>query len=127
MTVFQRYLILQAPGWVLAAIILAALHLWASLPLWIAVGLFAFYAGKDFVLYPFLRRAYESDTRTGAEQLIGATGTATEDLAPEGYIRVRGELWRATLARGSPPVHRGARVRVQSAVGLTLVVTRDDS
>lgn len=127
MTVFQRYLLIQIPGWVLVAIILAGLYLWAGLPLWVALGLYAIYVGKDFVLYPFLRRAYETDAKTGAEQLIGATCTATEDINPEGYVRIRGELWRAEGMPGAPPIPEGSRVRVQSARGMILIVTPEDS
>ena len=125
MTVFQRYLLIQIPGWILAVIILSALHRWMNLPVWVAVGLFAVYVGKDFVLYPFLRRAYEPGGKTILEQLVGEAGVATQQLDPDGYVRVRGELWHAEAAPGMQPVPQGSRIRVESARGMTLIVTPD--
>ena len=125
MTVFKRYLLIQIPGWVLAVITLSGLHLWAGLPERVAVGLFAAYVVKDFVLYPFLRRAYETGAKTGVEQLTGETGMATQLLDPEGYVRVRGELWHAETVPGAQPIPEGSRVKVQSARGMTLIVTTD--
>ncbi len=125
MNVLRRYLLFQTPGWVLAAAIAFALERWAGLDWRIALGLWLAYFVKDFILYPFLRRAYETGASGGAAALIGESGTATEDLTPRGYIRIRGELWRAELAAGSPPVRAGMRVTVRSAHGLTLTVTSD--
>jgi membrane protein implicated in regulation of membrane protease activity len=99
-----------------------ALERWAGLDWRIALGLWLAYFAKDFILFPFLRRAHETDSTTGAAALIGESGTATEDLRPRGYIRIHGELWRAELAPGSPAVAAGTRVRVRAARGLTLTV-----
>lgn len=123
MNVFRRYILFQAPSWLLAALAAGALERWAGLNWRIALGLWLAYVAKDFILYPFLRRAYEPHTPAGAAALIGQTGTAVEELRPGGYIRIRGELWRAELAAGTTSVPSGARVRVLSAHGLTLTVT----
>lgn len=124
MSVLARYVLYQVPGWALSVIVLAVLRRWLGLPLWAVFVLLAAYVAKDLVLYPFLRRAYESGP-TGAAQLIGEVGTATEALHPTGYIRVRGELWRAKLAPGADAVPAGGRVRVQSVRGMTLTVASD--
>lgn len=125
MRVFQRYIVLQVPGWLLAAVVVYALERWAGLDRRIALALWLAYLAKDFILFPFLRRAYETDSTTGAASLVGESGTATEDLAPEGYIRIRGELWHAQLVPGASGVPAGTRVRVRAARGLTLTVTPD--
>ena len=57
---------------------------------------------------------------TGRESLIGAIGTTRQELAPEGLIFVRGELWRARSRSGTIPA--GEPVRIVAAEGLTLVV-----
>ena len=54
---------------------------------------------KDAALYPWLRTAYETDSRRVIERLIGLAGVAVEPLAPRGYVRVRGELWQAEPAK----------------------------
>ncbi len=106
------------------ALILAGLCRWADLPLWAAFGAYAVYVGKDFVLYPFLRRAYEPDSRTGVELLAGERGVAETELDPEGFVRIRGELWRAQLEPGSAAVHSGEPVVVVAGRGMTLVVRK---
>ena len=122
MTVLQRYLLIQIPGWVLTATVIYALHVWLNLPAWAVIGLLAAVVVKDFALYPFLRRAYETTEATGAGRLIGETGTVRQPVDPQGYIEVRGELWEAEAAPGSPAIPEGSRVQVESARGMTLVV-----
>lgn len=124
--VFRRYLLLQVPGWILVALILAGLHRWAGLPLWAAVAAYAIYVGKDFLLYPFLRRAYEPDPRSGVERLIGQRGVAETDLNPDGFVRVRGELWGAELEPAGAMARRGEPVVVTAARGMTLRVRRSE-
>lgn len=58
---------------------------------------------------------------TGAEGMVGRTGTVIEDLRPHGKVLVRGEVWAAT---GSEEIARGEKVAVVSMDGLHLVVTR---
>jgi membrane protein implicated in regulation of membrane protease activity len=127
MTTFQRYLLFQIPGWILGAIILFVFREWIGLPLWGSVLLYSLYVGKDFVLYPFLSVAYRADARTGAEQLIGEIATVKTRLDPYGYVRVRGELWKARLMPGSVPVVENAvRVRVQAVRRMTLIVRLEE-
>jgi membrane protein implicated in regulation of membrane protease activity len=125
MRVYRRYLLFQIPGWLLAAIILICLHRWVELPFWAVSGMFLLVVLKDLILYPFLRIAYSSTAKTGVEQLIGESGIAWQSIDPQGYVQVRGELWHAELAPGAQPIPQGSRVRVQSAQGMTLVVTKE--
>ncbi len=123
MRVLRRYLLLQLPGWAIAAIILYVLHAWLGLPLWVAGILMAAEIVKDFILFPYLRRAYEDDGRPVTDRLVGQEATVHRALDPEGYVRVRGELWRARVDSESPPVPVGGRVRITSASGLQLIVS----
>ena len=60
---------------------------------------------------------------TGREGLIGQVATVTDSLAPEGHVRVRGELWSAVLEDPSAgPVPAGSQVRVVAVEGLRLRV-----
>ena len=117
MTAFRRYMLIQIPSWVLAVIILSAIHAWFKMPAWAAVVLFVGYVVKDFALFPVLRRAYEPGGGTGAKRLVGADGV----VEGNGYIRIRGELWRARQS-DDQALERGASVRVVKADGMTLVV-----
>ena len=125
MTTFMKYILLQIPGWVLMALLLIGLLNWIALPLWAAGVFFVVWVVKDFVLYPFVRTAYESHVKTGSEQLIGAQGIAHQRLAPHGYIQVHGELWQATAEPKDKPIASGTPVRVRAAQGLTLIVTAE--
>ncbi|GIX22250.1 MAG: hypothetical protein KatS3mg121_1033 [Gammaproteobacteria bacterium] len=55
----------------------------------------------------------------GREELVGAEVVAEGDFEGEGYVRVRGELWKA---RSASPVRRGQRLRVTRVDGLRLEV-----
>jgi membrane-bound serine protease (ClpP class) len=123
MSTLTKYTLLQIPGWVIFALLLIAAQHWFVMPLWLTLLLWTVWVAKDFLLYPLLRSAYEPDVRTGSEQLIGRRGIVCERLAPEGYIFVRGELWRAVPEARDRPIEPGARVRVTAADGLTLTVT----
>jgi membrane-bound serine protease (ClpP class) len=123
MTVFGRYVLLQVPGWLLAGIILYALEQRFDLPPWTVIGVMAVLVIKDFVLYPFLRRSYETQVKSGVEALVGLAGVARERLDPAGYVELRGELWLAEALPEARPIAQGERVRVVSADGLRLRVT----
>ena len=120
---FWRYTAFQVPGWVLAALAGWWLRDSFGAPLWLAAGVPAAWVIKDYALYPMLRSAYEADYRRRIEHLIGAEGTAVEPLDPTGYVRVRGELWRARPDRGAGRPGEGCPVEVTGTEGTTLVVT----
>lgn len=104
------------------AALAAAVHWWQlgeSLA-WLLLGLFVV---KDLVLFPFVRRAYEPSSGGGARALVGRIAVASDPLAPAGYVRLGGELWRAELRSGDPAA-AGARLRVVDVRGLTLMVER---
>ena len=126
MTVRARYFLLQIPGWVLVAVVLFGLRDWIGISLGWAVTLYALYVVKDFVLFPFLRSAYDTSTTTGIARLVGQSAVVKQTLAPKGLVVVGGELWKAMLAPGQDEVARGRRVRVESARGMVLVVRSEE-
>jgi membrane-bound serine protease (ClpP class) len=65
-------------------------------------------------------RAQRRKPTTGQEGLIGETGTAIQELNPDGQVRVHGEIWSATTT--SPPVRVGDSVVVTGIHGLHLTV-----
>jgi membrane-bound serine protease (ClpP class) len=76
----------------------------------------AFEVVELFLWKRFLRR-YR--LRTGPELLVGSSATVVTACAPEGRVRVRGELWKA---RSSAPAEPGETVRIAAVAGLTLEV-----
>ena len=60
---------------------------------------------------------------TGLEGMIGAVGEVREDLAPEGLVFVKGELWKAVSLDGQE-VHRGEKVLIEGVDRGKLLVRR---
>lgn len=123
--VFWAYVVLQVPDIILASLILFVLHRWAGLPFGWAVGAFVVWIVKDIAMYPLVRGAF-APARTGAETFIGARGIVADALAPLGYIRLDGELWRAE-SRPRQAIPAGAPVVVRAVQGLTFLVDPEPS
>ena len=121
--VSRRYLLFQIPGWILTILLLGTAHRWLGLSIPVAVGLFLLLVAKDFLIYPYVRKSYEPDNRTGAELLIGTIGVTKQPLDPEGYVLVKGELWRAVAAPPGQPIPQDTQVLIQAVSELTLIVT----
>jgi len=119
---FWRYTAFQVPGWIIAALGGWWVYRWLEVPVWVAGGVLVAWMIKDFALYPFLRSAYELDHRSSIERMIGEQGKANAQLSPTGYIRVRGELWRAKTHVEDPAVNEGEAVEVTGVDGTTLLV-----
>ena len=122
--ILVRYVLLQLPGLALLVLILVFVQSWVDLSAWVVWGFITIWVVKDAILFPFVRRAYDWDRPQGANSMVGARGIAKERLAPSGYVQIRGELWKAALMEGSPPLEKGERVRVEGAFGLRLAVVQ---
>ena len=118
---FWRYTALQVPGWVLALALGWWVHTSFDVPGWLAPAIPVVWMVKDMALYPLLRSAYEADESPPVERLIGQRGVAVERLAPSGYVRIGGELWRAR-ANDAMPIATHLAVEVIHAEGLLLFV-----
>lgn len=80
-------------------------------------------AALAITLVRLLLRSRRLRVTTGHEGLVGLVGRAETELAPEGWVLVGGELWRA---RAGGRVPAGGRVMVTSVEGLTLGVRAED-
>jgi membrane-bound serine protease (ClpP class) len=74
-----------------------------------------------FVLRAVLR-SRRAVVTTGIQGLVGSTGVATSDLAPDGTVELNHEAWRAQAEEA--PIHRGDAVKVIGVEGVTLRVTK---
>jgi membrane protein implicated in regulation of membrane protease activity len=118
-----RYLLFQIPQWLILAVFLWLLVNWNAVPRWAAQGFLIFWVIKDFIVFPLVRGAYDNNTQTGVEKLIGAKAVAQEPLDPEGYVKINGELWKARADPAHRPIEQNRRVQVRAASGLTLIVS----
>lgn len=117
----SAYILLQLPDIVLAGVVLFVLHRWAALSAEWAIGAFVVWVVKDIAMYPLVRGAF-TPSRTGPEAFIGARGIAEDALAPVGYVKFEGELWRAESLRPQQAIPPGTPVVVRSVQGLTFLV-----
>jgi membrane-bound serine protease (ClpP class) len=78
--------------------------------------------GETIALVRWSRRRRAA---VGSEALLGRRAVVTSRLAPEGRVRIDGELWAARAA-ARDPIEPGAAVVVDDIDGLTLVVARPD-
>jgi membrane-bound serine protease (ClpP class) len=123
MSTLARYALFQVPGWIVTAAILMIPWELGWLNLEVAAILFGLLILKDALVYPFVRRAYEPVGSNRVEELIGQLAEVRHELRPEGFVWVRGELWRAEAEDDT--IATGNRVRVVRTRGLTLIVERE--
>lgn len=104
------------------ALVLLLLAKSVAVPVWVMVSIFIVWLAKDFAVYPIVRDAYETNVKTGAESMISKRGVTEARLAPEGYVKIEGELWRAQARDANQPIPQKRMVRVTGARSLTLIV-----
>jgi len=121
-SVLGKYWALQLPEAALVVVILLLLQAWLGFPTWLTWSLVGLWVTKDAAFYPFVWRSYDPGYPATLHSLDGEHGVATERLDRSGYVRVRGELWRAELDRGARPVDKDEPVQVQATRGLTVIV-----
>ena len=117
----MRYFLFQVPGWLIASLVLLIARHWEVISTSTALVCLLCWVLKDLLLYPWVKLAYRSQP-IGANALVGSTGVADGDLTPEGFIRVRGERWRALANPVDSSIRAGAKVEITGAERMTVFV-----
>ena len=121
--IILRYSLLQLPATIMVALtVLLVDHYWIKLPQWFIWAFIGAWLLKDAALYPVFWRAYAPADKDQRLSMIGRSGRAIEAIDPEGYVRVQGELWKATAASGHQTIQKGQTVLVSGIQGLLLTV-----
>jgi membrane-bound serine protease (ClpP class) len=81
-------------------------------------------AAWSVTLVRLVVRSQQLRSVTGVSGLVGMPAVADEDLAPEGWVRVQGERWKAVADGGA---RAGDRLRVDAVDGLRLRVRKEGS
>jgi membrane protein implicated in regulation of membrane protease activity len=123
-TTLQRYVAYQVPGVAFVSVAAGAAWWAEALSGTVAGGVIAVWVAKDAALYPVVRRSY-AGRETPHARLVGTRGEVRVALDPEGWVWVRGELWRAE-ARSGRPLEVGRSVVVRGVEGMLLVVEAED-
>ena len=84
-----------------------------------AIALALPFSAITVMLLSLAVRARRGKVETGSEGMIGQTGAAVTELAPEGKVFVHGEYWDAVSLR---PAAAGTRIRVTAIDRLKLTV-----
>jgi len=106
---------------------LAALLLWVmpafgvQVPVWGVVAVLACFTVYACVMYRIGHPTVLYGDVTGPEAIVGSIGTV-ETIQPEIFIKVQGELWKASCPDGELKV--GEEVTVTDIEGLSLTVSR---
>jgi membrane-bound ClpP family serine protease len=83
-------------GAALAAIVLWLLPLWGmNIPIWGLTLIVVAFLIYEIVTFRVGRMALERKPVIWSGAIVGCCGKATTQLAPNGYVQVNGELWRA--------------------------------
>ena len=103
-------------------LILALILALIFLPLPWALLVIAVAAVLELCLWFFgIRYSKRRRAQVGVQTMIGGYGEALTALAPEGQVKVDGEIWQA---RSPVEVRAGDSVRITAVKGLTLEVER---
>ena len=97
---------------------------------WWQIAIFAIVSlGGAVIARPTLVRLFESKTPTprlpGAQQLVGQTAIATDEIGDEhhtGHVRIGGESWLA-VGDGATPIAKDTEVLIVAVRGTTLLVS----
>jgi len=98
------------------------------IPLWGLIILMGVWLTYSVTTYRMGSRALRQKQVVGLPDMIGTKGKVVSPLAPEGLVRIKGELWVATSATGE--MEPGGEIIVVEQERLKLVVrassTTDD-
>jgi membrane protein implicated in regulation of membrane protease activity len=123
-TVFG-YTIYAIIGTVLELTVLLVILLWVLplfdiyIPWWIVAILLVIELGFSAFTYIMGRRALSQRLVYGPEAIIGSEGVVATALDPTGYVKIRGELWKAYC---QSKLNIGDEVVVVEMKGLSLIV-----
>ena len=108
-------------------LIVIVIQYWVVIPVWLLWSIIGFWIVKDIVLFPFIWRAYDWGRAGKSRSMIGERGVANENLVAAGYVKIRGELWRAEKMGGGPPIEAGQPVQIIKMEGLIVFVKQRDA
>jgi len=100
-----------------------------QLPLWGSIVLLVFlmmaWGTWTIITYRKGSLALQKEPVVGLTNMVGSTGEVVDALAPDGLVKIRGELWVARSASGE--VNLGKEVVVVEQNRLKLVVRESDA
>jgi membrane protein implicated in regulation of membrane protease activity len=99
-------------------------HLGIKLPFGLKVGILVALAAWAALTYRPIKRVLEKEVPSPAGAMVGMRGTALTQLAPNGQVRIQGEVWQAVSSNGV--VAPGEEISVLRIEGLRLTVRKEE-
>ncbi len=124
-------LILAIVSTLLEEAALVAVVLWGlpqlgiHIPLAGLIAMMVVWLAWSVIIYRIGSRALTKKPLVSLPNMVGSKGEVVSPLAPEGLVRIKGELWVAKSASGKMSL--GEEVAVVEQDGLKLVVRKDNS
>ena len=95
-----------------------------NLPVGVLIGIMVAWAVFGTWLFIFTTNALKKQPPAGLPSMVGTVGKASGTLAPEGMVKIRGELWKAMSEEGD--IADGEKIEVTGENGLKLVVRKKE-
>ena len=92
------------------------------LPLSVLIGIMVAWMAFSVSTFIIVTRVLRKQALVGLPMMIGSKGKVTSLLAPEGWVRIKNELWSATSLEGN--IAQGEEVMVVGEDGLKLIVRK---
>jgi len=92
------------------------------IPLWVLIIVMAAWCAYTVITYRMGSRALRRKPIPGLLDMAGSEGKVVSPLAPEGMVRIKGELWMAKST--SERMDTGEEVTVVGQDGLKLIVRK---
>jgi len=110
----------QAAIWLIWRWVLPELGV--KLPVAVLIGVMVGWAVIGTCLFIFTSRALKRQVPVGLPSMVGTKGKATTRLAPEGMVKIRGEIWSARSTGGDIGI--GENIVVTGEERLKLLVRK---
>jgi len=113
---------------VIQEIAIAALLLWVlpafgvKVPAWVVAAVLACYAVYCYIMYRVGHPTVLYEGVTGPDAIIGSTGAVETIMQNEVWVRIEGELWKASCPDSE--LKAGDEVTVTAIEGLSLTVRK---
>ena len=110
----------EAVIWALWRFLLPAFDV--RLPVGALVGIMVAWGAFSAWLFIFTSRVLKKQSEVGLPSMVGAPGRVVSRLSPEGLVKIRGELWKASSA--GDDIEAGEPIVVVGERGLKLIVRK---
>lgn len=101
-------------------VLLGLPHFNIHIPLWGLITLMAIMLAYSYFNYRMGKKALNKRPMITSEAIVGCEGIVATPMDPKGYVKVKGELWKAS---SESDMEIGSEIVVTGVNGIKLIVT----